>query len=225
MNRRFSSYLFPSQGPLQHADERMSGVRSLSFKVFFIICTLFLPLSTLAQAPKEVVAVPAAMNGFIPKGYKALNLTRGDLNRDAYPDAVLVLYKTGEEKTSDVISHPEKRPLMLLLGQPDKSYKLAARSNNAVYCVDCGGQMGDPFTGITIKNGYFSVEHYGGSGHRWTRIVTFRFSPADKKWYLFKDGGERFHATSPEEVKTEVKTAKNFGVIPFERFNIYMEEE
>ncbi|MFW0718208.1 hypothetical protein [Pedobacter sp. N23S346] len=172
---------------------------------------------------EDEVKVPTALKKYIPAGFEALNLTKGDLNRDAFGDIILVLKKKGEEKTSDVNDHPEKRPLLILLGQADHSYKLAARSNNSVYCVDCGGQMGDPFMNITIKNGYFSVEHYGGSGQRWTRIVTFKYSPADKNWFLFKDGGERFHATAPEEVKTEVKTAKNFGKISFQQFDIYKE--
>ncbi|WP_211166234.1 hypothetical protein [Mucilaginibacter robiniae] len=181
-------------------------------------------LQSLGQPPKEAVAVPANLKSFIPKGYEALDLTQGNLNRDAYPDAVLVLYKVGEEKSSNVISHPEKRPLLVLVGQANKTYQLAARSNNAVYCVDCGGQMGDPFTGITIKNGYFSVEHYGGSGWRWTRIVTFKYNTAEKSWYLFKDGGERFHAISHEQGKTEIKTVKDFGKVPFERFDIYKDK-
>ncbi|WP_051666539.1 hypothetical protein [Pedobacter sp. R20-19] len=185
----------------------------------FLIANLSNPFQT-----DDHVQVPTALKKYIPKGFDALEMAKGDLNRDAYADIILVLKKRGEEKTSDVINHPEKRPLLILLGQADKTYKLAARSDNSVYCVDCGGMMGDPFTGITIKNGYFSVEHYGGSGQRWTRIVTFKYLPAEKNWFLFKDGGERFHATAPEEVKTEVKTVKNFGKIPFQKFDIYKEE-
>jgi len=189
-----------------------------------LIVLALIGLQSKAQTPKLTVDVPANLKGFIPAGYIALDLTKGDLNLDSYPDAVMVLYKKVEEKTSDVIDHPEKRPLLLLLGQADKSYKLATRSDNAVYCVDCGGQMGDPFTGITIKKGYFSVEHYGGSAWRWTRIITFKYSPSEKNWFLHKDGGERFHAISHEEVKTEVKTVKNFGKVPFQKFDIYKEK-
>jgi hypothetical protein len=189
---------------------------------YLLLLLVVISLPSTAQTPKLDVSVPVNVKSFIPKGYVALDLTKGDLNRDAYTDAILVLYKQGEEKSSDVIKHPEKRPLLVLLGQPNNIFKLATRSDNAVYCVDCGGQMGDPFTGITIKNGYFSVEHYGGSGWRWTRIITFKYAPAEKKWFLYKDGGERFHAITHEEVKTPVKTAKNFGKVPFEKFDIYI---
>ena len=187
-----------------------------------ILCSLVTTL--MAQTPKLTVEVPKEFRSFIPKNYVALDLTRGDLNRDKYPDAVMVLYKKGEEKTSDVLKHPEKRPLLILLGQANKTYKLAAQSNNAVYCVDCGGQMGDPFTGITIKNGYFSVEHYGGSGWRWTRIVTFKYSPKEQDWFLFKDGGERFHALEPSKVTEELRTVKDFGKVRFEKFDIYKDK-
>jgi len=174
---------------------------------------------------KAQIAVPASLKQFVLKGYDVLDISKGDLNRDGYPDAIMVLAKLGEKKTSDVLTHPEKRPLLILIGQANKSYKLAARSDNAVYCVDCGGQMGDPYTGITIKNGYFSVEHYGGSGWRWTRIITFKYSAADKNWLLHKDGGERFHAITHEEVKTPVLTVKDFGKVPFEKFDIYKDKK
>jgi len=196
----------------------------------FLCCLFLLGLAGvatpgMAQPSGMPVKVPAVLKPFVLKGYEVLDLTTGDLNRDKYPDAIMILYKKGEEKTSDVIDHPEKRPLLVLLGNAGKSYTLAARSDNAVYCVDCGGQMGDPFTGVTVKNGYFSVEHYGGSGWRWTRIVTFKYQPEAKNWFLFKDGGERFHATDPEKVKTELKTAKNFGKVPFSHFDIYKEDK
>ncbi|PST82689.1 hypothetical protein C7T94_08510 [Pedobacter yulinensis] len=192
--------------------------------MLFFLVLVSVQIKGLAQAPTQAVAVPHNLKGFVPKGYSVLNVTRGDLNRDAYPDAILVLFKAGEERRSTESERPEKRPLLILAGKPNKSYRLVARSDNAVYCVNCGGQMGDPFTGISIRNGCFSVEHYGGSGWRWTRIITFKYAPAEKNWYLFKDGGESFHATSPEQVKTKVRTAKDFGKITFGKFNIYKED-
>ncbi|AMR34004.1 hypothetical protein A0256_22415 [Mucilaginibacter sp. PAMC 26640] len=195
-----------------------------SIKHLFSLLLIVWSLPSAAQTPKLAVAVPANLKGFIPKGYIALSLTKGNLNRDTYPDVAMVLYKKGEEKTSDVINHPEKRPLLLFLGRANETYKLAARSDNAVYYVDCGGQMGDPFTGVTIKNGYFSVEHYGGAAQRWSRIVTFKYAPADLGWFLHKDGHEYFDATNPDKVTSDIETVKNFGKVPFAKFNIYKEK-
>ncbi|MBF0573599.1 MAG: hypothetical protein HQK69_07555, partial [Desulfamplus sp.] len=157
---------------------------------------------------------------FIPENYSVLNMTKGDLNLDSIDDIILILKKNGEEKTSDVIEHPEKRPLYILIGKSDGLYELAAKNDNAVYCVDCGGMLGDPFNNITIKKGCFSVEHFGGSAWRWTRIITFKYSKSEKNWFLHKDGGDSFHAAGGK-VETRVKTVKDFGLVMFEQYDIY----
>lgn len=177
------------------------------------------------QAYKEDIKdLPPSLAQFVPEGYTDLDTTSGDLNLDQYSDMIMVLKKNGEDTTSDVIEQPEKRPLLILLGQADNTFKLAARNDNAVYCIDCGGMMGDPFMQIVIKKGYFSVEHYGGSAWRWTRTITFKYSPADNYWYLHKDGGDSFHAAEPEKVTTKVHTTKDFGKVPFDKFDIYKED-
>ena len=168
--------------------------------------------------------LPRAIAGFVPEGYVVLDTSAGNLNLDAYPDMILVLKETGEESKSTDIDKPVKRPLLILTGGADGRYQLAGRNDNTVYCYSCGGMMGDPFTGVTIKNGYFSVEHYGGSSWRWTRIVTFKYSPEVRNWLLHKDGSESFNATDPETVKTKVRTTKDFGTVPFWQFDIYAED-
>ena len=173
---------------------------------------------------EDINNLPSTLTQFIKPGYTVLDTTAGDLNLDSYPDMIMVLKKDGEETTSDVTEHPEKRPLLILLGRADQTYQLAAESNNAVYCIDCGGVMGDPFMDIVIKKGYFSVEHYGGSGWRWTRTITFKYSPDDSRWYLHKDGGDNFHAAEPEKVTTKVRTVNDFGKVPFDKFDIYKED-
>jgi hypothetical protein len=168
--------------------------------------------------------LPDGLEQFIPKGYSVLNSTLGNLNLDEYDDMILVLKKDGEDTTSNVIEHPEKRPLLILIGQSGNVFKMVSKSNNVVYCEDCGGMMGDPFSGITIKNGYFSAEHYGGSNWRWTRIITFKYSASDKKWYLHKDGTDSFHTSDPDKMETKILTTKDFGKVLFEDFDIYKEK-
>ncbi len=68
------------------------------------------------------------------------------------------------------------RPLLILIGNSYGNLKkVAHNNNNTVLCHNCGGIFSDPFEGITIKNGYFSVEHYGGSNWRWTEIITYKY--------------------------------------------------
>lgn len=161
---------------------------------------------------------------FIPMNYSVLDTATGDLNLDEYPDMILVLKKNGEEKTSDVIDNPEKRTLLVLIGQPDKTFKVVARNDNTVYCFDCGGMFGDPYQGITIKKGYFSVEHYGGSAWRWTRIITYKYSKAENYWFLHEDGSVNYHNSDPDKIETKILTTKDFGKVSFDKFDIYIDK-
>jgi len=180
----------------------------------------------LPQSHKEEVKNLAEnIKSFVPVNYAVLDTVSGNLNLDNYNDMILVLKKIGEEKTSDVVDNPEKRPLLILIGESNNKYKLIERNENTVYCIDCGGIMGDPFMGVVIKNGYFSVEHYGGSAWRWSRVITYKYSKEENNWFLHKDGGESFHASEPEKVETKVETTKDFGKILFRDFNIYAEDD
>lgn len=162
---------------------------------------------------------------FIPNGYTILDSSSGNLNLDEYPDLILILKKEGEEKTSDVINDPEERPLLILTGKANGNYKLSASSKTCVYCIDCGGVLGDPYQEITINNGTFSVHHYGGSAWRWTRIITFKYSPKDNYWFFYSDKGENFHATEPEKIESYIITEKDLRKLRLEEFDIFAATE
>jgi hypothetical protein len=189
-----------------------------------LLAGLSLLLAGPEQAPSAPIPpLPGAIRRALPAGYTVLAATQGDLNRDALPDWLVVLHRPNEAKTSDVVAHPTKRPLLVFVGGAGGTYTLAARSDNAVYCVDCGGIMGDPFMNLAIKKGYFTVEHYGGSAQRWTRFVTFKYDPAARTWLLHRDGHEHFHAADPEHGTTTATTPKDFGRVPLAKFDIYKE--
>lgn len=178
------------------------------------------PTETHTAYNNEVTTLPASVALFVPKGYAVLDTASGNLNLDAYTDMILVL-KNKEEESADAAGDPVKRPLLILLGKENNTYALAAESDNVVSCVTCGGTMGDPFKDVVIKNGYFSVEHEGGAGWRWTRTITFKYAPDANNWFLDKDGGDTYHAGDPDHVKTEIKTTKDFGKVAFESFDVY----
>lgn len=170
------------------------------------------------------------LKAFVPKGYSVISIESGDLNLDEYTDAILVLRKTSEASTSNYAENkPDKRPMLLLIGQRDGTYKLAYQNNNAVYCIDCGGLFGDPFTGITIKNGYFSIEHGVSGGHHWEHVTTFKYNKPKNNWFLYKDHyiNYKFNDSADENAEAlvvdyeKLKTVKDFGEISFEKFNIY----
>lgn len=106
---------------------------------------------------------------------------------------------------------------------------MKARNDNSVLCIDCSGSIhGDSFVGVKIKNGYFSVEHYTvGGNDKWSKIITFKYDKSKNNWFLHRDGME-FFGWNPDEngeaiIKTgeTILTKKNFGIIPFETYDIY----
>ena len=182
---------------------------------------------------ESIDTISSVLKTFIPKGFSVINISTGDADLDGLTDRILVLRKNTEETTSDYENNkPDKRPLLLLLGQADHSFKLAFRNDNAVYCIDCGGVFGDPFTGTTIKNGYFSIEHGISGGQHWEQVITFRYDKSRRNWYLNKDHyvSYKMNVSNDENAEALVKdvdkmeTEKNFGKISFDQFNIYNED-
>lgn len=161
---------------------------------------------------------------FVPKGYSILELKKADLNLDSIEDAVLVINKNGEDSTS-TIENPVKRNLLILIGQPNGTYMLATQNENVVYYYGFDANFKDAFVGLRIEKGRFIIEHYGGFAKRWGRTTTFEFNPSANDWLLLEDEYSVMDATDQEEpnkVISETKlTNKNFGVIPFGKFNIY----
>ena len=202
-------------------------------QTLLVFLTLFLCLKTSAKnldtvktdytLEKDSVENFDELSKFVLKGYSILQAVSGDLNLDGIDDYLLILKRDGEDTLSDVVEHPEKRPLLILLRDKNHKLQLVRRNDNTVDCVDCGGLLGDPFLDITIKNGYFSVEHYGGSAWRWSRIITYKYSKQDNEWFLHKDGSENFHTSDPEKIESTIKTKKDFGKVEFEDFDIYQE--
>jgi hypothetical protein len=200
-----------------------------------VIAGFLIPFTSYGQhiANLEVINnLPTKISQFIPVGYSAIDTASGNLNLDSLNDMILVLRKDGEDSTSNFANNkPDKRPLLILLGQPNNIYKLAYRNDNAVYCIDCGGVFGDPFTGITIKNGYFSIEHGISGGEHWQQVITFKFDRLKSNWFLYKDHyiSYKLNDSNNDNIDALVKdvdklqTVKNFGIISFDKFNIYNE--
>ncbi len=208
---------------------------------YYTACSLLLLIVLLVackqghQPAAKVVPVAtvatdsSSLDRYTPAGYEVFDEEQGDLNLDSIPDLILVLHKTGESKLATVAA---KRPMLILMGRPDTGYDLLAKNDHVVYSHDMGGSSNpEPFDTIAITHGRFSVKHWGGMGSfQWERSETFQYAPNEKKFYLFKDSYKAEHFTfignkgmrSSKLVNT-VKTAKDFGKLPFDKYDIYKE--
>jgi len=169
--------------------------------------------------PEDKVYAMPNFEAYLADNERILATQMGDLNRDEHPDWLLATYDGAED---DGAAEEELAPrrLSIIINNGDDTYSLAASTEGAILCKHCGGMMGDPFTGLVINKGYFSIEHYGGSSWRWTRIITFKYNKDEDYWYLHKDGGSTFHAGDPEETMEEkVQTTDDFGLVPFAEYH------
>ncbi|MGK0388359.1 MAG: hypothetical protein ACI94Y_001087 [Maribacter sp.] len=153
---------------------------------------------------------------FIPKDHLVLDYEYGDLDKDDLKKDVILISYSKKEQTDD--SYEGKRNLYILSRTTDGKLESKGMNDEIVLCKDCGGAMGDPYIGISIKNGYFSAEHHGGSNWRWTRIMTFKYDAKKKDWFLHKDGGVSYLASDPDKMEEEVSSVKDFGVVAFNDF-------
>lgn len=161
------------------------------------------------------------VNSFLLPNHVILDTLSGDLNLDGIPDIILIQKHVDEEERAYQMDGDDLRPVMLLIGNNDGSYTLAARNDKTVLCRACGGALGEPYAGLAIKNGYFSIEHYGGSTERWLHVVTYKWNKDKRHWFLHKDGMEYMSTLDLDYSEEVIKTTKDFGVVRFEDFDIF----
>ncbi|MEK7990054.1 MAG: lysozyme inhibitor LprI family protein [Thiotrichaceae bacterium] len=160
------------------------------------------------------------INDFVPLGYKVLDVTEGDLNRDKYTDVVLILKHQDEEQHQEAEQQDDAlRPLLVLTRNANNELRLAARNDHVILCASCGGMLGDPYQRTAIKKGYFTIEHHGGSSWRWTKYITFKYVAKQSNWYLHKVTDQSYHASDPDNIETSTQTTDNFGSVLFSDYH------
>jgi hypothetical protein len=155
-----------------------------------------------------------AFRSYIPAGFTILGRATADINGDGNPDWVVALRNPYENMNPDTT-----RPLLLLLGNGKGGYRLIARNDSVVLCNNCGGIHGDPFQRVTAGEGWISVRHFGGSGWRWTRVITFRYDRRRRQFLLAADGGRSWHVDSPKNGTRIVNRPEDFGRVTFHQFS------
>ena len=180
----------------------------------------FTSIVTMAQG----AIVPAEARSFIPKGYETLDYITGDLNGDKKTDAILILKQPWEDTAS--MDAAAARPLILLVRQADGKLQQVARNDNAIFCRQCGGVMGDPYAATKIAINGFNLSFYGGSNWRWEADYHFNYKPLKKNWYLVKETHTDFNTGDPAHTTHKVIIEETeLGDIPVEKFDnntVYM---
>jgi hypothetical protein len=129
-------------------------------------------------------------------------------------DYVLVLRSSTENPNSN-----GERPLLVLTGAPKGKFTLLARNDSVVLCETCGGVFGDPYSKVSIKGAYLSVEHSVGGNWQWSRVITFKYNDESKEMVLNEDVTKSFKKFDPSNQKSVVSNKSDYGVLTFTNYS------
>ena len=147
------------------------------------------------------------LDDLIPSGFTPFYATSGDLNADGITDIALLA------SSEDTLV----RPLLLIVGDEAGRYALAKRNDIIIRDKDSGGIHGDPFEGLSIKEGELCICFLGGSSWRWEYYFEFTYSIHDSDWLLQKQYSLSYHFW-PHVVTGYFLDSTLFGQVFFEDF-------
>ncbi|MFZ8073568.1 hypothetical protein ACO1G0_00820 [Fusobacterium watanabei] len=155
-------------------------------KLFFIL-SLFL-ISSIYIFGENFPQKAKTVNDFIPKGWKEILTTNGDLNRDKLEDTVIVIEKEDKKniKKNDGFGPEElnlnPRILLVLFKQKDGTYILASKNDKGFIKSegnDDNPALMDTLDDIIIKNNVLKIvfNYFMSAGSWWTstNVYIFRF--------------------------------------------------
>ncbi len=173
-----------------------------------------------AYTPIPEKQVPSEIKAFVESGTRAIAIERADLNGDGREDVLLVL-QAKIARDDGTGFEQRQRPLLILTRDAKGALHLRKRNDKMVMCPECGGMMGDPLQVVSAKTKSFRIEHYGGSGWRWSVNYQFNYSRRDDTWQLVRVEETSFHASDPETMeKNLVRTPpKDYGKIDIAEFD------
>ena len=155
-------------------------------KLFFIL-SLFL-ISSIYIFGENFPQKAKTVNDFIPKGWKEILTTNGDLNKDKLEDTVIVIEKEDKKniKKNDGFGPEElnlnPRILLVLFKQKDGTYVLASKNDKGFIKSegnDDNPALMDTLDDIIIKNNVLKIvfNYFMSAGSWWTstNVYIFRF--------------------------------------------------
>lgn len=179
------------------------------------------PVAAAAASTDTTLLLSQALGSKL-RGYRLESFTEGDINQDQRPDFIAIFQTS---KASDSTATEPRgvhfRRVALILNQGWPQLKLAATNDNVIDCSGCAHMaIYDAYRGTTITGPYFSFESTDGGCERVMEVRTFRYSKAQKNWFLHKMGRDTMVCsdTTDQGPYHEERTTHNFGKIAFDKF-------
>ena len=179
----------------------------------FLICSIYIFGE---DFPKKAETV----NDFIPKGWKEILATSGDLNKDKLEDVVIIIEKDDEKniKKNNTIGpnylNLNPRILLILFKQKDGTYILVDKNDKGFIQSENDEQnptLMDTLSGIDIKNNTLKISHDNFlSVETWSAlqsVFTFRFQ--NNRFELIGFDNNLFVRNSGEQEKFSINFLTN----------------
>jgi len=142
----------------------------------------------------------------------------GDLNKDKIQDEIEI-EEVKCKNNFDDDDFRQCRITRIFLGEKDGSKSFFKSNSNIVECSFCREDDADPFRKVKIRRNDFSFisEYiYYPRGNKMKKTVSFKYDKILKNFILYKIIQEtEFYENGNIENKTQIETAKDFGVINF----------
>ena len=202
-------------------------------KLFFILL-LFL-ISSIYVFGENFPQKAKTVNDFIPKGWKEILTTNGDLNRDKLEDTVIVIEKEDKKniKKNDGFGPEElnlnPRILLVLFKQKDGTYILASKNDKGFIKSegnDDNPALMDTLDDIIIKNNVLKIvfNYFMSAGSWWTSTNVYIFRFQNNVFELIGYESNAYMRNTGEEEGTSINFSTNKAKITTGG-NIFEEKE
>ncbi len=171
----------------------------------FLICSIYIFGEDFPTKAKTV-------DDFIPKGWKEILTTNGDLNKDKLEDTVIVIEK--DDVLGPDYLNLNSRILLVLFKQKDGTYILASKNDKGFIQSENDEEnptLMDTLTGISIKNNTLRINFdyflSAGSYSASQTIFTFRFQ--NNRFELIGLDNNSFMRNSGEQEEFSINFSTN----------------
>ena len=171
----------------------------------FLICSIYIFGEDFPTKAKTV-------DNFVPKGWKEILTTNGDLNKDKLEDTVIVIEKDDVLGPDYLNLNP--RILLVLFKQKDGTYILASKNDKGFIQSENDEEnptLMDTLTGISIKNNTLRINFdyflSAGSYSASQTVFTFRFQ--NNRFELIGLDNNSFMRNSGEQEEFSINFSTN----------------
>ena len=171
----------------------------------FLICSIYIFGEDFPTKAKTV-------DDFVPKGWKEILITNGDLNKDKLEDTVIVIEKDDVLGPDYLNLNP--RILLVLFKQKDGIYILASKNDKGFIQSENDEEnptLMDTLTGISIKNNTLRINFdyflSAGSYSASQTVFTFRFQ--NNRFELIGLDNNSFMRNSGEQEEFSINFSTN----------------